>query len=420
MGRRRARAGAPRTPPVAGRGHPATWPKKRSRYPTAAESHGGARRTRHQRGALAPFQGTTGEHHLRQEHFQGRGKADPRAGHEYDYSGGGYTVAEAWLEIATGKKFKDYLKEHVLDPLGMTQSTYETGSADTPNLAWGCSRGVCLYNVRTLDVKAAGGLLCHPVDYARVVALMHERRQGVPGHGYGHATHPCRRRQRHADAEPAQGHRQPIRAPPANGTVSAPSLSDGHVRRRPHHSLQPRWRATGLFHRVLRLPGQEGRHRGAGQRQPEWTKQREVYGGAPIRWPLSSIQGRLRHRRRGQADEAAVQQGWRLRDGRVLRRGHRRRQNKCVPKKADNETCDVVGGGHQCKSGPCASAAATRSNSVAMGGTCYVDDACTSASAAASMAPVEPACARAIPIAAPGVLQRRPRHRRTSASRQGG
>ena len=51
-------------------------------------------------------------------------------------------MAEAWLEIATGTKFKDYLKAHVLDPLGMTRSTFETGSPDTPNLAWGCSRGV--------------------------------------------------------------------------------------------------------------------------------------------------------------------------------------------------------------------------------------------------------------------------------------
>jgi CubicO group peptidase (beta-lactamase class C family) len=93
-------------------------------------------------------------------------------GTKYDYSGGGYTVAEAWLEIATGKKFKNYLKEHVLDPLGLTQSTYETGDEDTLHLAWGCSKGVCLYNVRTLDVKAAGGLLCHPVDYARVVSLI--------------------------------------------------------------------------------------------------------------------------------------------------------------------------------------------------------------------------------------------------------
>jgi CubicO group peptidase (beta-lactamase class C family) len=90
----------------------------------------------------------------------------------YDYSGGGYVVAEQWLETATGTKFKDYLKQNVLDPLGMTQSTFETANEDTSNLAWGCSRGVCLYNVRTLDVKAAGGLICHPVDYARLVALM--------------------------------------------------------------------------------------------------------------------------------------------------------------------------------------------------------------------------------------------------------
>jgi CubicO group peptidase (beta-lactamase class C family) len=60
------------------------------------------------------------------------------------------------------REFKDYLKAHVLDPLGMTRSTFETGSPDTPNLAWGCSRGVCLYNVRTLDVKAAAACSATP------------------------------------------------------------------------------------------------------------------------------------------------------------------------------------------------------------------------------------------------------------------
>lgn len=57
----------------------------------------------------------------------------------------------------------------------MNRSMFETGGKDTPDLAWGCSRGVCLYDVRTLDVKAAGGLLCHPVDYARLVAPLSER-----------------------------------------------------------------------------------------------------------------------------------------------------------------------------------------------------------------------------------------------------
>jgi CubicO group peptidase (beta-lactamase class C family) len=69
--------------------------------------------------------------------FKDAAKPIHAPGTKYKYSGGGYTVAEAWLEIATGRKFKDYLKQHVLDPLGLTQSTYETGDEDTPHLAWG-------------------------------------------------------------------------------------------------------------------------------------------------------------------------------------------------------------------------------------------------------------------------------------------
>jgi len=51
-------------------------------------------------------------------------------------------------------------------------------------------------------------------------------------------------------------------------------------------------------------------------------------------------------------------------------------QNKCMPKKADNASCDAIGGGHQCKSGYCKWSKCYTPNSVEMGGTCYNDDAC--------------------------------------------
>ena len=51
-------------------------------------------------------------------------------------------------------------------------------------------------------------------------------------------------------------------------------------------------------------------------------------------------------------------------------------KNQCVELKADNETCDLVGGGHQCKGGQCKFGRCYTPNSVAMGDTCYVDDAC--------------------------------------------
>jgi hypothetical protein len=52
-------------------------------------------------------------------------------------------------------------------------------------------------------------------------------------------------------------------------------------------------------------------------------------------------------------------------------------KNQCVALKSDNESCDVVGGGHQCKGGHCVVPGhCSTPNSVAMGGMCYTDDAC--------------------------------------------
>jgi hypothetical protein len=52
------------------------------------------------------------------------------------------------------------------------------------------------------------------------------------------------------------------------------------------------------------------------------------------------------------------------------------KKNECVDKKADNEACDLVTGGRQCQSGKCNLGHCYTPHSVAMGGTCYVDDAC--------------------------------------------
>jgi hypothetical protein len=51
-------------------------------------------------------------------------------------------------------------------------------------------------------------------------------------------------------------------------------------------------------------------------------------------------------------------------------------KNTCLPLKDDNETCALVGGGHQCKSGSCRFSRCYTPGSVAMGDTCYNDDAC--------------------------------------------
>jgi CubicO group peptidase (beta-lactamase class C family) len=45
-------------------------------------------------------------------------------GTRWQYSGGGYTIAQLLVEEVTGRKFNDYMVEAVFTPLGMTSSSY--------------------------------------------------------------------------------------------------------------------------------------------------------------------------------------------------------------------------------------------------------------------------------------------------------
>ncbi|WP_319548353.1 serine hydrolase domain-containing protein [Desulfogranum marinum] len=93
----------------------------------------------------------------------------------FDYSGGGFTVAEAAVEIVSGQTAEAFLDDHILRVFGMTRSTYERASPSMTNLARPCyDRGgiPCELFVRFTDVKFAGGLLAHPVDYAKMVNIL--------------------------------------------------------------------------------------------------------------------------------------------------------------------------------------------------------------------------------------------------------
>jgi hypothetical protein len=46
-------------------------------------------------------------------------------GSEWRYSGGGYTVVQLLIADLTGRPFPEYMKETVLDPIGMKNSTFE-------------------------------------------------------------------------------------------------------------------------------------------------------------------------------------------------------------------------------------------------------------------------------------------------------
>ncbi|CUS32296.1 hypothetical protein COMA1_10555 [Candidatus Nitrospira nitrosa] len=63
-------------------------------------------------------------------------------------------------------------------------------------------------------------------------------------------------------------------------------------------------------------------------------------------------------------------------DGQYCNAGIDLTKNACLPLKSDNEACEAVGGGHQCKSGKCQYGRCYTPQSVDPGNTCYVNDAC--------------------------------------------
>jgi CubicO group peptidase (beta-lactamase class C family) len=90
----------------------------------------------------------------------------------YSYSGGGFTAAEAMLEIHSGRSATDFLNNEVLRHFGMTKSTFNTATDSMTNLARGCSRGICSDTPEHTTVKFAGGLLANPEEYARLLTVI--------------------------------------------------------------------------------------------------------------------------------------------------------------------------------------------------------------------------------------------------------
>jgi CubicO group peptidase (beta-lactamase class C family) len=46
-------------------------------------------------------------------------------GADFDYSGGGYLLLQLIVEEVSGQRFEDYMRSEVLEPLGLTRSTFE-------------------------------------------------------------------------------------------------------------------------------------------------------------------------------------------------------------------------------------------------------------------------------------------------------
>lgn len=103
----------------------------------------------------------------------------------YHYSGGGFTIMQLALTDALGQPFADILQEHVLGPLGMTDSTFEQPlpAAREPMAARAHSNQGAAMNARwrVHPEQAAAGLWTTPSDLARFVIEVQRTARGAPG-----------------------------------------------------------------------------------------------------------------------------------------------------------------------------------------------------------------------------------------------
>lgn len=102
-------------------------------------------------------------------------------GSKWRYSGGGITVAQLMVMDVTGKPFAEFMRETVLDPIGMTRSTYEQPLPESlhANAARGHnSQGKLIDGGwNNYPELAAAGLWTTPVDLAKfAIELMLERK----------------------------------------------------------------------------------------------------------------------------------------------------------------------------------------------------------------------------------------------------
>ncbi|HET6768692.1 MAG TPA: serine hydrolase domain-containing protein, partial [Chitinophagaceae bacterium] len=92
-------------------------------------------------------------------------------GTKFKYSGGGTTITQLMLTDITGSDYADWMQKNVLQPLGMTNSSYRQPSADTVNLAtgyYGNGQPVTgKYHV--YPEQAAAGLWTTPSDLAKYI-----------------------------------------------------------------------------------------------------------------------------------------------------------------------------------------------------------------------------------------------------------
>ena len=101
-------------------------------------------------------------------------------GSQYLYSGGGYVVLQLVIEEVTGEPFAAYMQREVLEPLGMTRSSFEWRDDLRPATAVGHNKQGQPYPNLLYTEKAAAGLYTTASDLARFAAAAMTGPQGQP------------------------------------------------------------------------------------------------------------------------------------------------------------------------------------------------------------------------------------------------
>ena len=108
------------------------------------------------------------------------------------YSNAGIAVVGHALEAVTGEPFADYLRREVLEPLGMTASSFTPEPDIVGDLAhawmWGFDRASFDAPTFELGMAPAGSMYSTVLDLARFMSAMFRRGEGVNGRVLGTET----------------------------------------------------------------------------------------------------------------------------------------------------------------------------------------------------------------------------------------
>lgn len=121
--------------------------------------------------------------------LDGAGNTDPvrvfnAPGERWRYSGGGYTVMQLLLEDVSGQPFAELMRRSVLEPLGMSRSTYEQPLPADRHAAAATGyepRGSAVDGRwHVYPEQAAAGLWTTPTDLARYAIAIQRAYAGAP------------------------------------------------------------------------------------------------------------------------------------------------------------------------------------------------------------------------------------------------